>query len=463
MAKKKSGDYTSGPLFFPILMFSLPIMATGILQIFYNMMDQVVVGQFSGNPLALGAVGSTGSFYSLLANLAIGISVGAGVIVAHNFGARQSEGIARAVHTSFALSLIAGVLLGAVGFAVSRPMLVLMGTKAELLELATLYIRIVFLGMPVTILYNFGAAILRSVGDSRTPLILLSISGIINVLLNLFFVIVCHMSVEGVALATVLSQVVSAVAVWVVIAKREDAVRFRLKKTCLDRRMVREILRIGIPSGIQGSMFAISNMVLQSGVNTFDPYTVSGSTVGGTIEGFTYITMNSFYQSALTFTGQNHGARRPDRVKRVLWYSLLQVSAAGVLVGFACILFSHPLSSLFVDTAMGGTELIVAAARERMNMILSFYFLCGMMEVLTGHLRGKGHSVVTMLVTVFCTCVFRVLWVSLIFSLPAFHTLTGLYICYPVSWLLNILADMVVIAIIARREKREAAPPPVKE
>ena len=462
MIKRKSGDYTSGPLFLPILMFSLPIVATGLLQIFYNMMDQMVVGRFSGNPLALGAVGSTGSFYSLLANIAIGISVGAGVVVAQNFGAKRRDVVARAVHTSFALSLITGVLIGVVGVVISRPVLLLLGTKEELLALATLYIRIIFLGMPVTVLYNFGAAVLRSVGDSRTPLVVLSLSGVVNVLLNLFFVIVCHMSVEGVALATVISQAVSAVWVWAVLARREDEVRFSLKKTCLDRPLARSILRIGIPSGVQGSMFAISNMVLQSGVNTFDPYTVSGSTIGGTIESFTYFTMNSFYQSALTFTGQNHGARRPDRVRRVLWYSIFQVTVAGVLVGFTCILLARPLAAFFVDTSLSGTENIIAAACERISMILSFYFLCGIMEVLTGHLRGKGYSLVTLFVTVFCTCVFRILWVAFLFPLPALHSLAGLYFCYPVSWLLNIACDALIITCIVRREKKRSARSPLE-
>jgi len=308
--------------------------------------------------------------------------------------------------------------------------------------------------MPAKILYNFGTSVLRSVGNSRTPLVILALAGLLNVGLNLVFVICLHMTVDGVAYATIVSEYVSAVAVWIVLARRRDGVRFRFRYLCVDRRVLRDVLLIGIPSGIQSAVFSLSNVLIHSSVNTFPTTTVSGNAVGGSLEDFTYFTMNSFYQTVLTVTGQNVGAKNPERVRRALTYGLIQVIVAGFLMSYGCILFADGLLSLFIDGTLAEAPLILAAAKERNSIILSTYVLCGIMEVLTGHLRGKGYSLSPMIVSLIFSCVLRVLWVIFVFPyLP--HTLVSLFLCYPISWLLTSLCYVAIILFNAYREKKE--------
>ena len=450
----KTKDFTHGPLFFPIFLFAVPIILTGLLQMCYNMADQIVVGQFSGDPNALAAVGSTSSFSHLIINLAIGLSTGGGVVVAHHFGAHDGERVCRTVHTSFLLALIGGLFLCALGLIISRPVLVLMKTNGDIFESALLYIRIVFLGIPALALYNFGAATLRSVGDSRTPLILLALSGLVNVGLNLFFVIACHLSVAGVALATIISQYVSALAVWIILARREGDTRFSLRRVCLDRRIVRDILRIGIPSGVQGSLFSVSNMLLQSAVNTFPVETISGNTIGGSVEGLTYTAMNGFYQASLTVTGQNVGAGERRRVTKTLLYSLVQVVLVGVLVGALCLVFCDQIARLFIDSTVGNLPAVLAATRERNTVILATYFLCGAMEVLTGHLRGRGCSIIPMISSVVGTVVLRSIWVMVFFPMEELHSLSGLFLCYPISWVVVCILHVATSLFLNKRDKK---------
>lgn len=453
MKKLQGGrDFTSGPLFLPMLLFSLPIMATSLLQILYNAADKIVVGQFSGDAGAIGAIGSTSSLTSLFVALGIGLSIGAGVVVAQRFGAREERELSRAVHTIFVIGAIAGVFVGVLGFAFSRPLLELINTKADILDSATLYMKIVFLGTPANILYNFGSAALRSVGNSKSPLVILAFAGLLNVGLNIVFVICFHMTVDGVAYATIASQYVSAVAVWVSLARRRDAVRFHLTALCVDRRVLRDVLRIGIPSGIQSSLFSISNVLLQSSVNTFPTTTVSGNAVGGSMEDFTYVAMHSFYQTILTVTGQNVGAKKPERVRRSLFYALAQVLAAGLLVSGVCLIFDDFILGLFVDKTLPEVALIVEAAKERNSIVLTMYFLCGIMEVLTGHLRGRGCSFLPMIVTLVCACGLRVLWA--IFVFPLKHTLWFLFLCYPISWILTSLCLLFIALWLMKKEKR---------
>ena len=451
---KAQRDFTRGKLFFPMLLFTLPIMASSILQTLYNEADKIVVGQFSGDANALGAIGSTGSLTSLFVALALGLSVGAGVVVAQRFGAHEERALSRAVHTVFVVGAVAGVAVGLLGVLLSRTVLGWMETPNDIIDAAALYMRIIFLGMPAQILYNFGAAILRSVGNSKTPLIILALTGLLNVGLNLLFVIGLHMSVEGVAYATIVAQYVSAVAVWTVLARRSDSVRFRFSTICIDRRVLRDVLRIGIPSGVQSSVFSIANVLIQSAVNTFPTTTVSGNAVGMSMESITYVAMNSFYQTIMTVTGQNVGARRPDRVRRALGYALIQVVAVGLLISNACLLFADGILSLFVDTALPEAPLIIAAAKERNSVVLSFYFLCGIMEVLTGHLRGRGCSITPMISSLVCSCFLRVLWVWFVF--PLSHTLSFLFLCFPISWLLTNLAHLATALVLMYREKRKA-------
>ncbi len=437
-----------------MLLFTLPIMASSILQTLYNEADKIVVGQFSGDANALGAIGSTGSLTSLFVALALGLSVGAGVVVAQRFGAHEERALSRAVHTVFVVGAVAGVAVGLLGVLLSRTVLGWMETPNDIIDAAALYMRIIFLGMPAQILYNFGAAILRSVGNSKTPLIILALTGLLNVGLNLLFVIGLHMSVEGVAYATIVAQYVSAIAVWTVLARRSDSVRFRFSTICIDRRVLRDVLRIGIPSGVQSSVFSIANVLIQSAVNTFPTTTVSGNAVGMSMESITYVAMNSFYQTIMTVTGQNVGARRPDRVRRALGYALIQVVTVGLLISNACLLFADGILSLFVDTALPEAPLIIAAAKERNSVVLSFYFLCGIMEVLTGHLRGRGCSITPMISSLVCSCFLRVLWVWFVF--PLSHTLSFLFLCFPISWLLTNLAHLATALVLMYREKRKA-------
>ena len=452
--RQKQANFTEGKLFFPILLFTLPIIATGILQLLYNMADQIVVGQFSGDANALGAVGSSSALNSLFVNIFMGITAGSSVVISQFLGARRHDEIEKAVHTSIALGIITGVGLGVVAFFLARPLLVLLGTKNALLASATTYVRIIACGLPFSAVYNFGAAVLRSAGDSKTPLGILATSGLVNVLFNLLFVIVFHMSVAGVALATVLSQAVSAVWVLLVLARRDAVYKLSLRRVRIEGDALRRILRIGVPSALQSSLFSVSNMIIQSAVNTFPTTSVSGFAVSGTVEGFTYTTMHSFYQASVTFTGQNFGAKNRARLRKVLLYTLLQVVLAGALVGWLEILFAPEISSLFIDTTLPEAPLVIAAAVERSKVILSLYFVCGIMEVMAGYLRGVGCSVMPMISSVFGVCCFRAAWVFLVFPyLP--QTAFSLFVAYIFSWLIVIAMHLVTTIVVGRRMKKE--------
>ncbi len=456
-SKKRVGaEFTDGPIFFRLIWFALPIMASGVLQLLYNMADNVVVGKFSGDPTALAAVGSTGSLTNLILNLLLGLAVGSGVIVAQCFGAKRPEEISKAVHTSMAISIIGGIIFAVLGFFAARPLLIMMGTKADALDGATLYLRIICCGIPASSVYNYGASILRSVGDSKRPLIILATTGLVNVLLNLFFVVVCHMTVDGVALATISSQYLSAIAVVFILINTDDSYKLELKKMHIDPKMFGKILRVGIPSGINGMMFSLSNVMIQSSINTFPTAVVSGNTAAVSIDGFTYTVMNSFYHSALTFTGQNFGAGKIRRIYRVLFYSLIQVAVVGLVSGWLEIAFAEELASLFVDMTIPEAPLIVEAAVVRLEFMLKWYFLCGIMEVFTGHLRGLGHSVMPMLCSLFGACIFRIFWVMVIFPMEQFNSQVGLYTSFPISWILTIML-YISICIYARVQllKRE--------
>ena len=447
-------QFIEGPIFSRIFMFALPIMMTGLLQHLYALADNVVVGRFSGDPNALAAVGSTGSFNNLVVNLFIGISTGCGVIAAQYFGAKRIKELSKTVHTGLSVALLLGLFACAVGLIIARPMLTFMGTKEVVLNQATLYISIIFLGLPASAVYNFGAAILRAIGNSRTPLVILSCTGIVNVLLNLYFVIVLKMSVAGVATATIIAQYLSAITVVLVLMRENDEYRFRFRQIGIDTAIFIKMLRIGIPSGIQGSLFSISNMTIQSAVNTFPPTTVSGNTVGSQIEGFIYIAMNSFYHATLTMVGQNYGAGKMKRANRVLLYSLIQVVATGIAASVICSVFASPLSSLFVDTSEAHALEIIAASALRTRVIMRTYFMCGIMEVLGGYLRGLGRSFVPMISSLIGACVMRIVWVMFIFPIPAFNSPTGLYWVLPVSWFITCILHASTVLITNRSLKK---------
>ena len=426
-------------------------MATGVLQILYNMADNIVVGQFSGDPTALGAVGSTSSLTNLLTNLLIGVSVGTSVVVAQSFGAKNENMVSRTVHTALIFALFGGLAFAGIGLAVSRPALMLMGTRPELLDGAVLYFRIICIGIPATAVYNFGAAVLRSVGDSKTPLIILATTGLVNVGLNFFFVIGCGMSVAGVAIATIASQYLSAIAVvFVLFTRRKECYGFSFAKLVFDTTLLARILRFGIPSGLQSSIFSISNILLTSGINTLGTAAITAFTISNNIDSLTFTACNSFHQAALTFTGQNYGAGRHDRIKKIIPYSLIQVIFAGILVGQTVLFFGEPIANLYVNASDPNRAEIMKFTLEIMTLLLNTYFICGIMDVLSGVLKGLGYSIIPMIVSLVCICGFRIIWRFAVFPLEKFNTPSGLMFCYVISWSLAAItfAFLVIYAIM---------------
>lgn len=452
---KTKRDLTEGPLFLPMIQFVIPIILTGILQIFYNMADNIVVGRFSGDELALAAVGSTSSLSNLIVNLLMGIGGGAGVVIAQSYGAKEYGKLSRAVHTSMMFSVIGGLSFCVFGLAISGPALTLMGTKTELMSRALLYMRIICMGIPAMAVYNFGAAVLRSVGDSKTPLFILSLSGITNVLLNLFFVIVCNMSVGGVALATIVAQYISAVAVVLVLLKRKNKpYTLNLNELKIDGALLKRILALGLPAGFQGTLFSISNIILTAGINTLPTTDISGKTIAINIEGLVHTSMNSYLHASMTFTGQNYGAKKPERIKKSIIYAVIQVTFVGIVGGQLLNLFAEPIANLYIDPADPDKAAVLAAALELMNFMLAVYFMCGLMDTLSGALRGLGYSMIPMVVSIGAICVLRTIWVTLVFPTERFHSLIGIYTIYPISWFLGLSTMAIALLILFKRVKK---------
>lgn len=443
---KKTADLCSGPFFKKIVLYTVPIILTGLLQLLFNAADLIVVGRYAGQE-ALGAVGATGALINLLVNLFIGLSVGAGVCVAQGIGAKNDEAVHKAVHTAMPAAVIGGILLTFVGIVFSPQMLALMDTPEDVIDLSVLYLRIYFAGIIPMLLYNFGASILRAAGDTRSPLLFLSIAGVVNVGLNLVFVIYFHMSVAGVALATALSQTLSCVLVLIALCRRTDACRLIVSKLRLHPSALLKIVRIGIPAGIQSSLFSLSNVIIQSSVNSFGTIVLSGNTAAGNIDGFVYMAMNSFHQTAMNFTGQNMGARKYENLGKIMHICLLCVGIVGVVLGGSCFLFAEPLLSIYLRDE---TEAIVYGV-TRMGYVCVPYFLCGLMDVMSGVLRGMGASLSPMLVTVIGVCGMRLAWVYTIFRTEAFHTLESLYLSYPISWALTFAALLCCFFVLKKR------------
>lgn len=440
MSNAKSTRFTEGSLFDKIFLYALPLMITSILQLLYNAADQLVVGRFSGDPNALGAVGSTSSLNNLIINFLMGISIGSSVVVAQYFGAKKQEELSKAVHTSIAISLVGGLFLSVIGLTLCEPLLRLIGTKPSFLQNAVLYMRIISIGIPASALFNFGATVLRSIGDSRTPLIILSTTGLINVLFNLVFVLGFGMSVAGVAISTIIAQYLSAAWVMTVLMKSKECYAFSPKKLCFDKASMKKIFAIGIPSGIQSTLFSFSNVTIQSGANTLADEVITANAISTTIEGFTYTTMHCFQQAAITFTGQNYGAKKYDRVKKSLLYTMIQVIMIGLIVGYTEILFSDQLANLFIDPNVANKEAVLNATALRIRIMLGTYFICGIMEVTSGYLRGLGYSLTTMICSLIGACLLRILWVKTIFTIPSLHTASFLYLCFPVTWTMTTIA-----------------------
>ena len=447
--RKYEIDMCNGPLAGKILLFYFPLMLSGILQLLFNAADIAVAGRFAGNE-ALAAVGSTSSLTNLLVNLFIGLSVGANVLVARFYGAGQTDELKSMVQTAVATSVIGGVILIFVGFLVSKPALTLMGTPADVIAHSVLYMRIYFAGMPFMMAYNFGAAVLRAVGDTRRPLYYLLIAGVVNVLLNLLFVIVFQMGVAGVAAATVISQAISASLVIRCLIKTDSVYRLELKDMRIAGDKLVKMVQIGIPAGLQGALFSISNVLIQSSVNSFGKIAMAGNTAGSNLEGFVYTAMNAFHQAAISFCGQNYGAMKYQRVAKALFICLGFVIMVGLVMGSGAYLFAGTLLKLYSPDAE-----VISYGILRMSYICVPYCLCGMMDVMVGGLRGMGYSVMPMIVSLTGACLFRVVWIYTVFQ--QYRTLECLYISYPISWALTFLVHLVCFTVVYRRLRNSSA------
>lgn len=428
-----------------ILMFSIPLMFSSVLQILFNAADIVVVGKFVGDT-ALAAVGSNSALINLVTNLFIGLSIGANVIVARYFGGKQDENTSIAVHTSIALGFISGIILTLIGIIGAPFFLRIMLTPEDVLPQAVLYLRILFAGITSMMLYNFGSAVLRAVGDTKRPLYFLLLAGTINVILNLFFVIVLKMSVAGVALATILSQALSCVLVLWCLTKEDSAIKLNFRKIRINKIKFIQILKIGLPAGFQGVVFALSNTVIQSSVNSFGSVVMAGSAAAQNIEGIVYFAMNSFYQASITFTSQCYGAKKFARINRVLAMSLLCVVAAGLICGHGLLFSGYRILGIFSSNSQ-----VIVAGMNRLSVILSTYFLCGIMDVLVGALRGIGYSVLPMVVSLVGSCLLRLLWLATVFQMERFHTTTTVYLSYPISWAITLSVHAVCFAVLRRK------------
>lgn len=437
-------DMCHGPLFSKMLLFSVPLILSGFLQLLFNAADIVVVGRYAGST-ALAAVGATSSLINLLTNVFIGLSIGSNVLIARYYGAKNIQAIQETLHTSILLSLISGTVLAFIGVFLAKPLLTLMGTPNDVLGQSALYMRIYFLGMPVMMLYNFGSAILRAIGDTKRPLYFLAVAGGVNVILNLFFVIVFHLDVAGVALATVISQCISACLIILVFMKQEGPCHLVLKKLKLTKDKTLKIIEIGLPAGFQGAIFSISNVLIQSSINSFGSIAMAGNTASANIEGFIYSAMNALYQTNLSFTSQNYGAKQSSRINKVLGLCLLIVVSVGLCLGTTALHFGPTLLSIYSSDPE-----VIEFGMIRLSVICSTYFLCGMMDVIVGSIRGLGYSILPTIVSLIGACGLRILWIFTIFKL--YHSLFILYISYPISWVITFSAHMVCYLIWGRRK-----------
>lgn len=430
-------DMVNGPIFSNIIRFSIPLILTGMLQLLYNMADIIVVGQFESTD-AVASVGATSSLITLMVNLFIGLSVGTAVMVAQYSGANKYRDIQDTVHTSIALSLVMGVCVGVFGLIFSKLFLEMMGTpEGTVLENATLYMRIYFLGMPANMAYNFGSAIMRAVGDTKRPLYYLSLAGAVNIVLNIVTVAFFGMGVAGVAIATIVAQYISAVLVLLNLIRSHGSVHLDIKALRIHGAKVREIMRIGLPAGLSSTIFSISNVLIQSSINSFGANAMAGSTAASNLENFVYVSMNSISQATLSFTGQSIGAQRYDRLVRITRVSAFVVMVTGAVLGTLVTLLSEPLLHLFTnaDNDPQVIQDVIHNGQLRIRIICTTYFLDGLMEVLSSALRGMGSSILPTLVMVVGICCVRMLWIYTVFA--ADRLLSVLFLSYPVSWALT--------------------------
>lgn len=436
-------DMCNGPLLGKILIFAIPLMLSGILQLLFNAADIIVVGRYAGSQ-ALAAVGSTSSLINLLINIFMGFSVGVNVLVARYYGAHDEKNISDTVHTAIMTSILSSLILVVVGITAAKPLLSLMGTPDDVLDHAVLYMRIYFAGMPVIMMYNFGSAILRAIGDTKRPLYFLLLAGVINIVFNLFFVIVFHMGVAGVALATVISQLVSSGLILRTLTKMPGPLHLDFRKIRLHKDRLLEIVKIGLPAGMQGAIFSISNVLIQSSINSFGSIAMAGNTAASNIEGFIYTAMNSFYQTNLSFTSQNYGGKKYGRINRILCICLGCVTVVGGILGLSVTALARPLIGIYSSDPE-----VVSYAVLRIGIICSTYFLCGIMDTMVGSMRGLGYSVLPMIVSLTGVCGLRIVWIFTVFAMN--RTLYTLYLSYPVSWGVTALVHFMCFLVVRRK------------
>lgn len=442
-------DMCNGSLLPKIVLFAIPVMLSGILQLLFNAADLIVVGRFAGDE-CVAAVGSTSSLINLLVNLFMGLSVGTNVLVARYFGAGSKKDVEETVHTSILTALLCGIVLAIIGLFLSKPLLHLMGSPDDVLPLSAKYLKVYFIGMPAMLIYNFGAAILRAIGDTKRPMIFLTIAGVLNVLLNLMFVIVFKLNVVGVALATTISQCLSATLVVIALINEEGMCKLTISKLRICKNKLLQLMKVGLPAGLQGSIFSISNVLIQSSVNSFGSLVMAGNSAAQSLEGFVYMSMNAFHQTAVSFTSQNYGAKKVNRIKRTALYCILLVTAVGFILGILEYLLGRPLLSIYLTD-----QSAVKYGILRMLYICVPYCLCGIMDTLVGVIRGLGYSIMPMIVSLLGACAFRVVWIFTIFA--KVHTLEMLYISYPVSWLLTAATHMICLVIVWKKGKAMTA------
>ena len=438
-------DMTEGPLTTKIIKFTIPVMLTGILQLLFNTADVIVVGRFTGKT-ALAAVGSTGSLINLLVSLFIGLSIGTNVLVARYQGAKDDKAVSETVHTSIALGIVGGLILLIIGVVATRPLLEMMATPEDVIDQSTLYMRILFFGMPLNLILNFGAAILRAIGDTKRPLYYLTIAGVINLFLNIFLVTVFSLGVAGVAIATVISEGVSCVLILLCLKHETGAIRLYFNRIKINPSKCIDIMKIGLPAGLQGCIFSISNVLIQSSVNSFGSTVMAGNTAASNIEGFVYVSMNSLHQTCISFTSQNFGAGKFKRIKKVLINCLVIVAITGLVLGNSAYFFGKYLLSAYNNEAE-----VISYGLIRLSIISTMYFLCGLMDVMVGAMRGIGYSILPMIVSLVGACGLRIVWIYTVFM--KFRTLDILFISYPVTWTITFLSHLVCYYIVTRKYK----------
>ncbi len=442
-------DMCTGSILKKMLLFSLPLMASSVLQLLFNAADIIVVGRFSGDN-ALAAVGSNTALINLLTNFFMGLSIGANVLVARYYGAKQDKDLVETIHTSMLLSIYSGIILTVVGVLCAKQILIWMKTPEAVLDLAAVYLRIYFLGMTATMIYNFGSAILRAVGDTRRPLYYLVVAGVVNVILNLVFVIIFKLSVMGVAIATVISQCISAVLILRCLMRETGSIKLDLRKLSINKSKFLKIAQIGLPASLQGVIFSLSNVVIQSSVNLFGETTVAGNSAAANIEGFVYVSMNSLYQATISFTSQNVGAAKYERINKILYTAQLCVIVVGLVLGNSALFFGRQLLSVYT-----GSSEVIDAGMKRLNIIARTYALCGMMDVMVGSLRGLGYSVMPMIVSLIGACGLRLLWIFTFFRMERFHNVTSLYLTYTWSWIITFSVHVICWLIVRRKLGRQ--------